>query len=547
MAKPTLYTQEQIEEYTAQGLWTTATIAGFWDRNAAKYPNREAIVDSRIRLTWLEGNRWINRLALGFLEMGLKRDDVVVLQLPNSVELTLLRVACEKAGLVCLPALISLRQREMEYILVHTEASAIVIYNEYRGFNFLGMVQDFRGGLPNLRHVLLVDSDGPSGEPSVRRIVDTEIEKGYPPDHLKNTQCPATEVSLVLHTTGTTGLPKFVEHPICGRMHSSQAITQRLGLTSADTLSILGPAAGGPNHSAYITAPQLPARVVILERFEVEDAFRLIEAERVTVAGVVPTQLSMMVQYPAAGNYDLSSMRLWYCVGSALPQALGLEAESKLGGVVVPGYGATDWGGGAMTSVSTPPETRLLTVGTPWSGEIQIVDDDGLPVSPGQVGEVQGRGPCCVSGYYRDAEANRQAWTEDGWYRSGDLGRWDGDGNLLIVGRKKDMIIRGGQNIYPIEIENLLRDCPQVLDTAIVGMPDPVMGERSCAYVVPRPGEVFTLDDMVSFLTGHNIASFKIPERLEILSQLPLASGQKVNKVALQQDIAHTLVKESGL
>jgi non-ribosomal peptide synthetase component E (peptide arylation enzyme) len=547
VAKPTLYTPEKIEEYTAKGYWTRETLASIWGRNAIEYPNKEAIADSRVGLTWQQANQWIDRLALGLLELGLKRDGVVVLQLPNSVELCLLRVACEKAGLVCLPALTTLRQREMEYILGYTEASAVIIFREYRGFNYLRMVEEIKGSLPWLKHVLLVEGDGPSGEPSVRQMVGTEIERAYPPGYLEKTQCPATEVSLVLHTTGTTGLPKFVEYPMCCRMHSSRAIIRCLHLTSQDTIAILGPAAGGPNNPAYLMAPLLPARVVILERFEAEDAFRLIEQERATVAGVVPTQLSMMAQHPSLGSYDLSSMRLWYCVGSTLPYAVGLKVESKLGGIVVPGYGATDWGGGAMVAVSDPPEVRLLTVGKPWAGEVQIVDDEGRLVESGQVGEVWGRGPCCVSGYYRDPEANRQAWTGDGWYRTGDLARWDGDGNLVIVGRKKDMIIRGGQNIYPVEIEDLLVAYPKVKDVAIVGMPDPTMGERACAYVVPKADAEFTFDEMVAFLKGSNIAAYKIPERLEIVSELPLASGQKVDKKALQGDIADKLRSEGRM
>jgi acyl-CoA synthetase (AMP-forming)/AMP-acid ligase II len=196
-----------------------------------------------------------------------------------------------------------------------------------------------------------------------------------------------------------------------------------------------------------------------------------------------------------------------------------------------------------------PQDVRFLTAGRPVPGvEVKLVDDEGKEVSPGGVGEVWVRGPTFVSGYYRDAEATAQMWTQDGWFKMGDLGKWDYRGNVAIVGRKKDMIIRGGQNIYPVEIENLLILHPKVSAVAVVGMPDPVMGEKACAYIVPKSGETFTFEEMVSFLKSKNIALFKIPERLEIVERLYMvADNQKVDKKVLQQDIREKLRAEGKI
>jgi non-ribosomal peptide synthetase component E (peptide arylation enzyme) len=286
-----------------------------------------------------------------------------------------------------------------------------------------------------------------------------------------------------------------------------------------------------------------------MEHFDAEEALKLIQRERITVGCVVPAQLAMMVSHPHLSEYDLSSIRLWWCVGALLPYHQGVEIEKKIGGVIVTGLGATDWGGFTISSIDEPPEVRLLTEGKPITGvEIKLVDDGGQEVPRGEMGEVWGRGEVCLSGYYKDPEATWKAWSKDGWFRMGDLGKWDEQGNLVVVGRKKDMIIRGGQNIYPIEIENLLVSHPKVADVAVVGMPDSVMGERVCAYVVPKTWQEITLEELVSFLKGKNIAPYKLPERLEIVGRIPMVAGeQKVDKKLLQQEIASKLKAEGKL
>ena len=198
---------------------------------------------------------------------------------------------------------------------------------------------------------------------------------------------------------------------------------------------------------------------------------------------------------------------------------------------------------------SDPREIRLGTVGKPSAegDEIKLVDEAGREVARGEVGEVWARGPSGLSGYYKDADTTWQVWTSDGWFKSGDLGRLDEHGNLTIIGRKTDTIIRGGQNISPVEIENMLATHPKVYSIAIIGMPDPVMGEKACAYVVPKPGQELTFDEMVSFLRQKHIASYKLPERLEILDKLPLVAEQKVNRKVLRDDIMQKLKAEGKL
>ncbi len=543
MAKATRYMPELIDEYVKQGCWDGTTLSDLWERNARLYPDTEAIVDARNRLTWSEANEWIDKLALGLMERGLVKDDVIASQLPNCIELWLMRVACERAGIMFLPAMPNLRRNEMEFMLKKSGAKAIVIQWESRKINYFDTVQEMRPSLPQLEHIFVVGERVPPGTISLDEILRQPLEGRYPPGYPDQTKCPPTEIFLLLHTTGSTGLPKLVEYPICCRICANKDQIEVFKLTRQDTTAIIGPALAGPNCVPGFTAPAVGARTVILDHFSAEGALKLIEKEKVTFISAVPAQLVLMLEHPNLKDYDTSSVRYWYSVGAPLPYKVAADIEARMGGTVIVGYGLTDWGGMTLTPPEYPLEVRLSPSGKPiWGTLVKIVDDDGNEVPQGETGEVWGSGPCCSSGYYGDPAATWQAWTEDGWFKTGDLGVIDERGNLAIVGRKKDMIIRGGANIYPIEVEDLLITHPKILHVAIVKMPDPVMGEKACAYVVLRAGQELTFDEMLAFLKAKEIAHYKLPERLEIVNDLPMAGGgQKVDKKALEKDIAAKL------
>lgn len=544
MAKATRYTPELIDEYIKQGYWDHTTLSDLWQRNAKLYPDAEAIVDARHRLTWSQANKWIDKLAIGFMERGIKKDDMIVSQLPNCIELCLLRVACERASILFLPAMLNLRRNEMEYMLGRNAVKAIIITWESRKINYFDMVQEMRPHLPRLEHIFAVGDKVPPGTISVDEILGQSLEGRYPPGYPEKTTCPPTEIFLLLHTTGSTGVPKLVEYPFCCRMVTNRDQINFFNLSHRDTTAMLGPALAGPNNVPNFTAPEVGARIVILDHFSAEGALRLIEKEKVTVISAVPAQLAMMLEESQLQKYDLSSVRCWYSVGAPLPYKVGADIEEKIGGKVIIGYGLTDCGGSTFTPPELPREVRLAAPGKiSWGTEVKIVNDKGEEVPQGETGEVWARGAACSSGYYNDPEATWQAWTKDGWFKTGDLGMFDEQGYLAIVGRKKDMIIRGGSNIYPVEVENLLITHPKILQVAIVKMPDAVMGEKACACVVSRPGQSFTFEEMISFLKAKEIALYKLPERLETMDALPMAGGgQKVDKKVLEQYVAEKLM-----
>ncbi len=562
MAKPTLYTTKMYTDCARRGYWDDLTLSDYWDRNAVERPDREAVVDHRSRLTWAQAKRWIDNVALGLLALGLKRDSLVVIQLPNRVEIPMLRMCCEKAGLLCLPVLRSLREKEIEYVLDHSGAEAIIIAREFRGFDYWKMVSEMRPRLPKLKHVIIAGEEGfsdgkghltrspdlPAGAVSLNALASDSLSGRFSPGYLAKTKYPASEFSLVLLTSGSTGVPKFVEHPICSRAYLGRAYMGVTGLGPDDIVGLLAPAFVGPNSLAYYGAPQAAAKIVMLEHFDAGSALRLIEKERCTVVGVVPTQLTMILALPDLGNHDLKSLRLVISTGAPLPYRVALEAEEKLKAPLIQFYGNVDGGGSTFPSLQDPPEVRHLTVGKPIPGDdIMLIDDNGSEAGPGGMGEVLVRGATIVSGYYQDPAMNASCWTPDGFFKTGDYGKWDEFGNLLIAGRKKDMIIRGGQNIYPAEIENLLVTHPSVRDVAVVAMPDTLMGEKACAFVVLKPGTSLTFQGMTDFLKTKAIAPFKLPERLEIADSLPTVAGeQKVNKPALREAIAAKLSHDNG-
>jgi non-ribosomal peptide synthetase component E (peptide arylation enzyme) len=543
--KPTRYTAEMIGEYVQKGIWDTMTFAQVWDRNAQLFPDREAIVDSRMRLTWAGAKKRIDRIALGLMELGIEKDQVVVVQLPNCVELILLYVACEKAGMLNLTIYRTMRDKEVEYMLSRTEAPAVVVPWKFRDFDHFAMTQGMRPNLPHLKHIIVAGDEVPEGAISLEEMMRRPIEEKYPREKLYERRYAPFDVTRIRHTTGTTGMPKLVEETICNRMLLAKELARMFKLTSDDVLAAPTPLTGGPGAPALLATPYVGARTVCVEHFEGGEFLKLIERERVSAMGVVPTVLERLAHHPNVGKYDLSSLRIICCSGAPLAPELADEAEQKLGCPIMQRYGIIDAGTITACMADDPKEVRHRTVGKPHPGnEVKLIDEAGKAVPPGADGEIVFRGALTHPGYFKDPERTWATWGREGWYATGDLGRYDKHGNLMIVGRIKDMIIRGGNNIYPIEIEGPLSMHPKVLDVAVVGMPDPVMGEKVCAYIVLRPGEHLTRDEVNSFLKDKDVQAWKLPERLEFVKEMPYVAGQKVDKKALRKDIAEKLKAE---
>jgi non-ribosomal peptide synthetase component E (peptide arylation enzyme) len=553
MIKPTRYTKEMFDEYFSKGLWTMDTTADLWERNAKLFPSKEAFVDSKRRLTWSQLKLMSDRLALSLLELDLHKDELIFILLPNCVESFIMRVSCEKAGILCGTALMTIREMEIENTLNSFDAVGIAIPMEFRGFNYFIAINEMRPKLPKLKHIFVMGEEIPPGTSSIEKMMQQPLENNYSDNWLQETKIKATEVSIIGFTSGTTGMPKGAEHVQCARMAMARGYGEGPKIDENDiVLNIISPVGGLTSAFCYTgSATLVAAKVVLSEIWSPEKTFELIEREKVTILLAVPAQLAQIVRHTKISAYNLSSLRCICTSTAPLTYTLASDLEETFKVPILNFYGQFDGGLISNTNMDGPPEVRHRTVGKPLKNNmIRLVDEEGRDVKLGEVGEVIYNGPSASSGYYKDIETTLRVWGKlgrDGYCRSGDLAKFDEEGNLVLMGRKKDVIIRGGQNIYPAEIEGLLLTHPKIKSVAIVPMPDPIMGEKVCSYVSLKPGEQFTFEEMLSFLKSMRVANYKLPERLEILDELPLRGHQKINKTFLREDIIQKFKEEGKL
>jgi non-ribosomal peptide synthetase component E (peptide arylation enzyme) len=553
MVKPTRFTQEMYDEYFAKGLWTMDTTSDLWDRYAQMCPTREAFVDSKRRLNWFQMKAMSDSLAMSLRNLGVGDEKFIFILLPNRVESFIMRAACEKAGILCGTALMTIRENEIAHITKNFDVTGIAIPLEYRRFNYFAAVNQMRPSLPKLKHVFLMGEEIPDGVWSIEEMMFQHPPEKIPAHAFQDTRIKATDVSVIGFTSGTTGTPKGAEHIQCARMAMARCWGELPKINENDVvLNIISPVAGLSSGYCYNgTAALVNAKVVLSDAWSPENTFRLIEKEKATILLAVPAQLAQIARQTNIDQYDLRSLRCICTSTAPLHYNLAQEIEEIFRIPVLNSYGQFDGGTISGVSIDDPPEVRRSTVGKPFRDNIiHLVDDNGKEVPFGEVGEVVYTGPSTSSGYYKDLEATLKIWGtlgKEGRCRSGDLAKFDPHGNLILVGRKKDMIIRGGQNIYPAEVEGILLTHPKIKSIAIVSMPDPIMGEKCCAYVTLNKGEQFTFEEMISFLKTKKIANYKLPERLEIREELPLRGEQKVAKALLCEDIIQKLKAEGKM
>jgi non-ribosomal peptide synthetase component E (peptide arylation enzyme) len=544
--KPTRYTDglsERARKYFDQVTWQE-----MWNFNAQKYPDKEAIVSPQRRVTWAEAKRWSDRVALGLIEMGFKRDDVVGLQLPNTPEAMMLRAALRKAGIVGFVAALGLREWEMEQVLPRVDARGMTVLPEFGGRDYLQRIQELRPKLPRLEHIFVVGDNVPEGTVSLEEMSQRPLEEKFPVESLERQWIGRFDVHEVWTTSGTTGMPKILEsvnHPYPNGIQ----VVEIWKLTQDDVCLLLTPHSGGVAPLCFNPAFVLGTTLVMIPSFDAEEALKIIEKERVTFIVAVPTQLEMMINHPDLGKYDQSSLRVVCYSGAVLSPATAKLIEEKLGCRIVTCYGGVEFSYLTLSSPDEPEEVRWSSVGKACDfHEAKVVDGEGNEMPQGEVGELIVKTPN-TGGYHKELEATLAAWSgePDGYFRTGDLAKVDKEGNYYIVGRIKDVYKRGGWTIAPAEVEGVLSAHPKVASVAIVGMPDPLMGERGCAFVIPKAGSEFTFEEMIAFLQENKVASYKLPERLEIMSEFPMSSGQKVLKRELIAEITEKLKAEGKI
>ncbi|MCL4182190.1 MAG: AMP-binding protein [Burkholderiaceae bacterium] len=548
----TILTPEMIDRYTRAGQWGTRIWPDFIDETALSWPDRVAIMDSAGRLSYAEFSRLIDRLAVRLLDLGVASEERFGIQLPNWREFLLMRFALAKIGAVCVPLPLDWREKEVAHVLSATEASGILVAHDYRGRGYLREILAAKPRLPRLRFVLAARPAGevPTGCLNLDELLRDPVERSSGESRLAAARPGANDVDLVVTTSGSTAAPKMVVRtPNCFIATARQFAEHRGMLAGTDVVAGLAPITRGMGYYVGVAAPILRgSTMALLERFSAEEALAWLAKTAATVAVAVPTQIVKMLQVAHLDRYDLRALRILVNGGAAISPGIAEEAERRFGCAVLSAYGSVEGATPACTAVDDPPEKRYRTVGRVMPGmELRIVDDAGRPLPAGSPGEVVYRGPGLTLGFWRDAQGYRALLGADGWFPTGDLGVLDDDGYLSIVGRKKEIIIRGGINISPSEVEGLLQEHPGIRAVAVVKMPDPIMGERCCAFVVPLPGAEVSVQSLAVFLERRGVAKYKFPERVELREELPLTpDGGKIMRRALEDEIAGIVQREAA-
>ena len=546
------YDKELVDYYTSRGLWTPETLSDTCDLNARGYPDKLAFIDSRQRVTWKQLKQMTDRLAIKLIALGLKKKNVIICQAHNCVENIAVKLAVEKAGLIFCAAAIGLRRTELDYFLKATNASAVATSLSYHEFDHFKLFSDLRssGKYPNFEHIFTIGDEVPNGAISLGEIFNEPIENNYPENYLDDRKISAYHISHIASSSGSTGNPKLIQ--CCANIIrlNGMGFMERWGLAHTDSALITGTLHSGPVMPATSALPLVGGTIAMLDTFSVDAAFKMIEQEKITYVTGLPAHLIRMARSPDIEKYDISSLRFVSFAGAPFPAGVAQEVEKKIGCPMLCFYGAMD----SLHLLTAEPggtlERRVYTVGTvaPWD-EIKILDDEGAQVPKGDVGTLYWRGASGSGGYWGDEILTLSAWQKlglEGWFNTNDLAKLTEDNDVMILGRKDDVIIRGGYTLYPLEMENKLSFHPKIADIKVVAMPDAELGERACAFVILKEGESLSFEELISYLSALQLAKFKFPERLEIVEEFPTVRD-KVNKRALGRMIARKLVEDGQI
>ncbi len=524
----------RIAQFVEQGYWVKTTSNDALEQGARATPDKLAIVDGRVRLGYGEYYRRAERLAAHFVTLGLGGDDVLAIQLPNWSEFAVAINAAMLAGVPFCQFHSDFRSREVEFILRFTDASALIMPSRFRRFDYLTMLAGLHPKLPTLRHVMVVGEELPPGYFDLRAFLEDPAEPAIDREKLRERRPRANDLSRTAFTSGTTGDPKAVLHLHNTTNCAARFVNEGHRIDSDSVLLTFLPVGLNWGLLNVLQGVFAGCTIVLQEVFDAEQALALIERERVTHFCCAPAHLVSLLNVPNLGRYDLSSLQVMTTGGASCPIEVIREVRGRLPGHLLELYGMLECGFQSHTTPDDDPEEVCGLVGRPLSQmEIRVVDDNGRDCPPGTAGEILTYGPSVTVGYYNNPDANARSFSADGWFATGDIGILDARGYLKIVDRKKELIIRGGANIYPREIEEVLYQHPKVLEAAAVGVPDPRLGERVCACIVPRPGESLSFEELIAFLKD-KIATYKLPESLRLLEALPRTPTGKVQKGPLR-------------
>ena len=524
----------------AEGLWRDRTINDALDAALAACPDQPALAALHVetqqwrRFTYRELATMADRVAVGLTRLGVGKSDVVAMQLPNWWHFTVLYLACSRIGAVFNPLMPIFRERELSFMLAHTQAKLLVVPKYFRKFDHETMARTLQARLPTLRQIVVVDGDGADSFDAL--LANPAWERESDAEAILHANRPGPDdVNQMLYTSGTTGEPKCVMHSSNTLISNILPYAERMRLNEKDVVLMASPMAHQTGFMYGLMMPIfLRAQAVHQDIWEPMRAAQTIRETNTTFTMASTPFLADLTRVVRESGQGVPTLRTFLSAGAPIPSALVEQAQATLGCKIVSAWGMTENGAVTTTLLDDPEERAVNTDGCPLPGvQVKVVDFEDRPLPPGEAGSLHVRSCSNFGGYLLRPQWN--ATDADGWLDTGDLARIDERGYIRITGRSKDVIIRGGENIPVVEVEGLLYLHPAVAQAAVVAYPDERLGERACAAVVLKPGATLEFAEMVAYLKEQKVALPYIPERLTVLDAMPATPSGKIQKFRLRE------------
>ena len=531
--------EEDVEKYNKYRWWLGMTLGDLLDKTADVFPKKEAVIDDRSRLTYADLREKVDRIASGLINLGLEKGDCVLLQLPNWSEYVCSYFALQRIG--CIPVLLisGYRQLEVSHLARLTEAKAWIVPETYRKIDYISFIGEVKRGNPQLKHIISVRAGKEVGEftTALERLMERKLS-GDETEMLATRRPEPTDVAHIVPSGGTTGLPKGIPRTHNDYICNVEYIHKAGEMNTSDVCLLVVPVGHNLALLNVVGAIFWGYKLVLLDSTKPQDICTTIQSEKVTYMPTVPSLVRRIIEIEQLRDYDLTSLRRISAGGEPSPPDLIREVYKKLGCIYINEFGMAE-GLLCRTGLTDEIETICNTVGRPCCPyeQVKILDEEDNALSPNKDGELVTKGPGIFAGYLKNPEENKKSFTPDGFFRTGDQARIDGSGNLKITGRIKDIIIRGGENISPPQVEELLCSHPGVADAAVIGVPDQELGEKVCAYIRPASGAKIDPEELKVFMEKKGASKLLIPERFEFVDALPMTEAGKYNKKALREDI----------
>ncbi len=535
----TPYKKEDAEKYHRLRWWPGLTLGDLLDKAADIYPNKEALVDGTSRLTYSQAREKVNRLAISLMGLGIRPMDRVLVQLPNWNEFVYSYFALQKIGAIPVLLIDRYRAYEINHLVRLTGAISWFVPEKYRKTDYLPIIRDVSKNSPRIKHVILVRGGRHRGLHNLETMIEQSAFKERDFSRLAKRRPDPMHVAHMGPTGGTTGLPKVVPRTHNSLICSIEYAARAWEMDIHDICLLAGPIGHDLTFTKGLCGSLFTfGKTVFLDSMDPKDICETIQHEKVTAIVWVPTLAKRLIDFEGLKDYDLSSLKKMHCGGGVSQPEVIQGVWEKLGCTFFNAYGGTE-GQTTITRSEDQPQIILHTVGRPTCpyDTYKVVDRKGKELPPNTPGELVIKGPGVFTGYYKAPQENKLAFDKNGFFRTWDVVKMDEAGNMTITGRVKEMINRGGESISATEIERLIMGHPGVAIVAVIPMPDPVLGERVCAYIQPKPGANLNFDKIISHLKERKASVLQFPERIEFIEDMPLTKAEKVDKKTLIEDI----------